>query len=178
MAEPEPPALTLSAAQAPVTTTVAAPTTTTAAPATTTTSATKDPTPTTSTIAVSSTVPPLAPSTSVAAAAPPAQERAFCEVARRYLLRVRTLSISLSAKDRARDLLAGAPATAQLAAAAPAELRPEVVVLAEAVNTLSAKLAAADYDLSRLAPEALMTLQSPQVVRAMSAVDGWAQRTC
>lgn len=151
MAAPEPPALALSAAQAPAKTA----------------GATKD-----------AAVRPLAPSTSVAPAAQPGRERAFCEVAGRYLLRVRNLSISLSAKDRARDLLAGAPATAQLAAAAPVELRPDVVVLSEAVNTLSAKLEAAGYDLSRLAPDALMALQSPQVVRAMSAVEAWAQRSC
>ena len=105
-------------------------------------------------------------------------DNAFCQAAKNYVARLHTLAVSLTDRARARDLLAGAPAAAQLVTSAPAEVRADVVLLTEAVTDFRARFEGAGYDITKLPPDALTALQRPNVLRAIAGIETWAQRAC
>lgn len=105
-------------------------------------------------------------------------DRAFCELAEKYLDQVQNLSLSLSDRAKARKLLDGLPATDQLVDSAPAEARADMAVITEVLSRLATTLAGVDYDLPQLPPDVLMSLHGPAVTKAMARLDAWTQRSC
>lgn len=117
-----------------------------------------------------------APTSDAGKFAPPSEaDRAFCDVAKNYLARVQAVSVHVTDRGKARELLTGAPAQAQLLGASPAAVRDDVAVLANTLTSLRTGLEAVDYEMGRLSPLALMSLHSPAVIQAMSRVTAWAQ---
>ncbi len=132
-------------------------TTTTAAQATSTTGG-----PTTTTAAVT-TVPPAA----------------FCPLAVAYVQDLRRMAISLTDPPQLRGLVQHAsPAIAESAPSAPPEVKADVALLVSTVAEYTTALEKAGYELSKLSPDMVMKLQTPQVQNAISHVDSYVRRAC
>ena len=98
--------------------------------------------------------------------------------AKNYVDRLRRLSISLTDPQKARGLLAEVSATARVVTAAPAEVQKDLSTVAAAVDATRTDLEAAGYAPGNVRPDVLRRLTSPELLTAISRIEGWAASAC
>ena len=101
----------------------------------------------------------------------------FCELARTYL--DRTDQLTVSDPNQLRTAVAEAEGTIQeTVAAAPAEIKGDVQVVAAAFATLVQVLTQANYDFTKVSPEAHSGLQKPEVQASTQRLSAYTQKVC
>lgn len=114
------------------------------------------------------------PAVSDAAAA-----KRFCSLSSAYAGQVRMMEMSLTDPVRLRELLdAAAPAIAESATIASAQVKGDVAALATAISAIRAALETADYELAKLPPDMVMHLHSPPVQDALNGIEIFTGEAC
>lgn len=72
----------------------------------------------------------------------------------------------------------GQTAITQAVAAAPAEIKPDVEVLARTFGNLITELERVNYDATRLPPGALQALQAPEFTQATTRFQAYSRSVC
>ena len=120
-----------------------------------------------------------APTTATGAAAPGSPDGDFCDLIATYSERLAVLGQPSATPERIREVAEdGASAIQEAVAAAPADIKGDVTVVAGAAEEYLAALQNADYDLSKLPPEATGVFTAPDVSAAASKLQVYAQNTC
>ena len=103
----------------------------------------------------------------------------FCDLIATYSDRLAVLGQPSATPERIRAVAEdGATAIQQAVAAAPADIKGDVTVVAGAAEDYLAALQNAGYDLSKLPPDAAGVFSAPDVSASASNLQVYAQNTC
>ncbi|MEW6155331.1 MAG: hypothetical protein AB1673_15300 [Actinomycetota bacterium] len=121
----------------------------------------------------------LAPTTTTTSVPPGPPTRAFCDAARPLADDLRLVLVSLAEPATLRSLIGSAsPRSAVAAEAATGAVRAEAEAVKAVVDDLAVVLERADYQLSRLSPEELARLHSPETLGAIGRLGSTVGRSC
>ena len=103
----------------------------------------------------------------------------FCDLVRTYRDRLAQLSgPTATPAERRRFGQELGPAIRQAVAAAPAEIKSDVTLVAGAATQYLAALEKVGYDFGKVPPEALERFQAPDVMAASSRLEAYGRNVC
>lgn len=103
----------------------------------------------------------------------------FCDLVRSYNDKIVSLAPSLGDPEALRGLLVDAgPVIDRARQIAPPEVAADVSLLAESSRRLLARLQAVDFDFTKLPPEAVQSLQTPEVAAASQRLQAYTRSVC
>jgi hypothetical protein len=103
----------------------------------------------------------------------------YCQLSRSYLEKAEELQQAGGGPEALRQLYRDADRDVKRAVdVAPDEIKPDVKVVADAVSALVTALEQADYDFSRVSPNALANLSTPQFQASARRVEAYATSVC
>ena len=102
----------------------------------------------------------------------------FCSLARTYTERSSSVGSNPSPAQLRTVAQEGQTAITQAVAAAPAEIKPDVEVLARTFGNLITELERVNYDANRLPPGTLQALQAPEFTQATTRFQAYSRSVC
>ena len=102
----------------------------------------------------------------------------FCNLARTYNERFSKVSANPTPAELRTVTREGQTAITQAVNAAPAEIKPDVQVIATAFNGLLAEMEKVNFDVTRLPPTAFTPLSSPEFTQATTRFNSYVRTVC
>lgn len=102
----------------------------------------------------------------------------FCNLARTYNERASKVSARPTAAELRTVTREGQTAITQAANTAPAEIKPDVEVIAKAFNGLLAELEKVNFDVARVPPTAFSSLSAPEFTQATTRFNAYVRNVC
>ena len=102
----------------------------------------------------------------------------FCSLARTYTERFSSVGSNPSPAQLRTVAQEGQTAISQAVSAAPAEIKPDVEVLARTFGNLITELERVNYDAARLPATALQALQAPEFTQATTRFQAYSRTVC
>lgn len=102
----------------------------------------------------------------------------FCTLAKTYTERSAKVSSTPSAAELRTLTREGQTAISQAAAAAPAEIKRDVEIVAAGFNTLASELDKVNYDAARLPTTAFTSFSSPEFTQASTRFSAYIRTVC
>jgi len=102
----------------------------------------------------------------------------FCDLARTYSERFSSVGSSPTPAQLRTVTREGQTAIAQAVNAAPAEIKPDVQVLANTFGNLLSELEKVNFEITRLPPAALQGLQAPDFTQSTTRFQAYIRTVC
>ncbi len=102
----------------------------------------------------------------------------FCTLAKTYNERFSNVNAASSPAQLRTAAQEGRTAINQAASAAPAEIKPDVQVIATAFTALFTELEKANFDVSKMSPAALSSLQAPEFQASTTRFQAYLRTVC
>lgn len=102
----------------------------------------------------------------------------FCNLAKTYNERFGKVSSTPTAAELRTLTREGQTAITQAVAAAPAEIKKDVEVIATAFNGLTSELEKVNYEATKLPPSALNSLSGPEFTQATTRFNAYVRNVC
>jgi hypothetical protein len=102
----------------------------------------------------------------------------FCQMAKTLNTNPSRTTPNASTAQIRSNLEAQQKAVQQAVDAAPGEIKPDVKVIADGFSTVVAAVAQADYDFSKVSPDALKVLQSPEFSNSAARLQAYMAKVC
>ncbi len=103
----------------------------------------------------------------------------FCDLIKSYSDRLANLGQASANPDQLREFAEDVSSAIKGAVdAAPADIKPDVTVVAGAAENYLAALKEAGYDLAKVPPEAAQIFQAPDVAPAATRLQAYGQSAC
>ena len=102
----------------------------------------------------------------------------FCNLSRTYSDRFSAVSSNPTPAQLRTVSREGQAAITQASSAAPAEIKPDVEVLARTFTNLIAELEKVNYEVTRLPPAALQSLQAPEFAQSTTRFQAYIKQVC
>ncbi len=102
----------------------------------------------------------------------------FCNLARTYNDRSTSVSPNATPAQLRTVAREGQAAITQAVNSAPAEIKPDVQVLANTFGALLTELEKVNYDIARLPPAALQSLQAPEFQQSTTRFQAYVRTVC
>ena len=102
----------------------------------------------------------------------------FCALSKTYNERFGNLNTGSSPAQLRASTAEGRTAITQAAAAAPAEIKPDVQVIANAFTTILSELEKVNFDISKMSPTAVASLQAPEFQASTARFQSYLRTVC
>ncbi len=102
----------------------------------------------------------------------------FCSLARTYNERSTSLSPNATPAQLRTAVREGQTAITEAVNAAPAEIKPDVQVIANTFGAVLSELERVNYEIARLPPAALQPLQAPEFQQSTTRFEAYLRSVC